>query len=197
MQHNGGQAFDEYVRGLLGFAVVFNIGDLYYQQQLQEKALMQRDKPHGHPSYISISLHLFLSMAILFFAAGIKLVYDNSSSGSDDHEGGGENGEREEALLLCTSAAASIVLIFCIRIQHKGALVILVLSATHCMTLTLTLLVYHDVVWCGVMCQGFGMLVPAIIGTTRTSTEALSLPFVQSFHSLPTTQPGALVHYFS
>jgi hypothetical protein len=118
VQHDGGETVDEYVRELLGFAVVFNIGDLYYQQQLQEKALM-RDSDHQSPTYISISLHLFLSISILFFAAGIKLVYDD---GSDEHGGEGEeNGHREEALLLCTSAAASILFIFLIRMQHKGA----------------------------------------------------------------------------
>jgi hypothetical protein len=95
----------------MGFAVVFNIGDLYYQQQLNAKAVLHDSPPDQGLSYISISLHLFLSMSILYFAAGIKLVYDPGTE---------ENGQRDEALLLCSSAASSIFFIFLIRIQHKG-----------------------------------------------------------------------------
>jgi hypothetical protein len=117
VQHNAGETVGDYVRGLLGFAVVFNIGDLYYQQQLHATALMWDTQAR---SYISISLHLFLSMSILFLAAGIKLVYENSSGEDDDAHGGEDNGDREVAFLLCLSAAASIIFIFIIRIQHKG-----------------------------------------------------------------------------
>ena len=93
---------------------MFNIGDLYYQQQLLEKSIATSGGQQVYPTYLSIlSLHLFLSMSILFFASGIKLVYDNGEDGESDKH-------REEALLLCSTAAVSIVIIFLLRIQHKG-----------------------------------------------------------------------------
>mmetsp|Transcript_19691 Transcript_19691/g.28321 ORF Transcript_19691/g.28321 Transcript_19691/m.28321 type:complete len:516 (-) Transcript_19691:113-1660(-) len=109
VQHPGGLAANDYARGLMGFATVFNVGDMYYQQQLLEKEVI-RDYHTKSPSYLWISVHLLLSMSILFFAAGIKLVYDE------------ELGERKvkEEFLMCTSASICIGLIFVLRMQYKG-----------------------------------------------------------------------------
>jgi low temperature requirement protein LtrA len=99
----------DYARGLMGFAVVFNVGDIYYQQQLLEREVIM-DYTRRSPSYIWISLHLLLSLAILFFAAGIKLVYDEKSGAR----------RREEEFLMCGCAATSLAIIYLLRFQYKG-----------------------------------------------------------------------------
>lgn len=93
----------------MGFAIVFNIGDIYYQQQLLEKEVI-RDYTKRSPSYIWISLHLLLSLTILFFAAGVKLVYDEES----------EHSSNKEQWLMCLCAGASLFVIFTLRMRYKG-----------------------------------------------------------------------------
>lgn len=93
----------------MGFTVVFNVGDIYYQQQLLEREVIT-DYTKRSPSYVWISLHLLLSLAILFFAAGIKLVYDEESGVR----------RREEEFLMCGCAATSLSIIYLLRFQYKG-----------------------------------------------------------------------------
>lgn len=109
VQYAGGISATEYVRGLLGFAVVFNVGDIYYQQQLLGKQVM-RETHEKQVHYTWMSLHMFLSMSILFFAVGVKLVYQN-----EEHLGT----DREE-YLMCIFAAISLGIIYFLRMEHRG-----------------------------------------------------------------------------
>ncbi|CAE7384556.1 unnamed protein product, partial [Symbiodinium microadriaticum] len=109
VQHPGGIGIKDYTRGLIGFTVVFNVGDIYYQQQLLEREVIV-DYSMRSPSYIWISLHLLLSLSILFFAASIKLVYDAESGVR----------RREEEFLMCGFVAVSLCLIYLLRLQYKG-----------------------------------------------------------------------------
>lgn len=99
-----------YLRGLMGFALVFNVGDVYYQQQVVGRIAFQ-ESPKSKPVGLWTALHLFLSMAILYFAVGLKLVFN-----SDDSEGRTQKYE----YLLCWACSATLVLIFFIRMTHKG-----------------------------------------------------------------------------
>ena len=99
-----------YVRGLMGFALVFNVGDVYYQQQVVGRITFQ-ESPKSKPIGMWTALHLFLSMAILYFAVGLKLVFN-----SDDSDGRTQKYE----YLLCWSCSVTLTLIFFIRMTHKG-----------------------------------------------------------------------------
>lgn len=115
----------------MGFTIVFNIGDIYYQQQLLEKEVI-RDYTKHSPSYIWISLHLILSLTILFFAASIKLTYDNmnhnverrltenNTHATDDGEG--DSSDSKERLLMCLTASFTLIIIFLLRMRYKGIL---------------------------------------------------------------------------
>lgn len=109
VQHPGGITLADYARGLMGFAIVFNVGDIYYQQQLLEREVIV-DYTKRSPSYAWISLHMLLSVSILFFAAGIKLVYDEESGAR----------RRNEEFLMCGFAAVSLAVIYLLRLQYKG-----------------------------------------------------------------------------
>jgi low temperature requirement protein LtrA len=111
VQYTGGVAALDYTRAMLGFAVVFNVGDIYYQQQLLGKQVMQ-ERGQKVVRYSWMSLHLFLSMSILFFAVGVKLVYQKPED---------LNTDREE-YLMCIFAAVTLGFIYVLRMDHKGHL---------------------------------------------------------------------------
>ena len=94
----------------MGFGLVFNLGDVYYQQQVVGK-LAFLEAPKTKPLALWTALHLLLSMSILYFAVGLKLVFND-----DDVEGRVEKYE----YLLSWSASATLNLIFFIRMTHKG-----------------------------------------------------------------------------
>lgn len=99
-----------YLRGLMGFGLVFNVGDVYYQQQVVGQiSFLENGK--NRPINLWMALHLCLSIAILYFAVGLKLVFN-----VDESEGRIEKYE----YLLSWSAAATLILIFFIRMTHKG-----------------------------------------------------------------------------
>jgi hypothetical protein len=99
-----------YIRGLMGFGLVFNVGDVYYQQQVVGRIAFY-ESPKSKPITLWTALHLFLSMAILYFAVGLKLVFN-----ADDSEGRIQKYE----YLLCWATSATLSLIFFIRMTHKG-----------------------------------------------------------------------------
>lgn len=99
-----------YLRGLMGFGLVFNVGDVYYQQQVVGR-LAFYESPKRKPIALWSALHLFLSAAMLYFAVGLKLVFN-----ADDSEGRIQKYE----YLLCWATSATLTLIFLIRMTHKG-----------------------------------------------------------------------------
>jgi hypothetical protein len=118
VQHPGGESATDYVRGVTGLTTCFNVGVLYYQQQLVEKTVV-KSYVQRSTSHTWMILHIVLSLFILFFASGIKLVYDTSSD-DDPHEETIEDRELKEEILMCTSAAISLAIIFYLRMQYKG-----------------------------------------------------------------------------
>jgi len=109
VQAHGGYDVFAYVRALLGFAVVFNVGCVYYEQQQREpqKHVLKRSRALG---YLWVELQSPLSLCVLFFAVGVKLVFH----GFDE-----EQDFRDEALM-CFFAAASLVLMYIMAMLHRG-----------------------------------------------------------------------------
>jgi hypothetical protein len=66
-----GTTFADYAFLLLQFAIVFNIGDIYYQQQVVGRHLFHVSK-RNTPSYLWAILHTFLSLSILYFGGALK-----------------------------------------------------------------------------------------------------------------------------
>lgn len=98
--------------GILSFASVFNIGDLYYQQQVVGYRHYKQTKTKT-PTYMWIELHEALALAVMFFGVGINLVYANDRSG---------DGIRDltEELLMCNGASVGLIAIYVLRISYKG-----------------------------------------------------------------------------
>lgn len=120
VQHPGGESGMDYTRGLTGFTTCFNVGVLYYQQQLVEKAVV-RSYAQRSTSHSWMLLHIVLSLFMLFFASGIKLVYDPGDEDDEGEEGeGGEDRQQKEEILMSVSAAISLCIIFVLRMQYKG-----------------------------------------------------------------------------
>lgn len=90
----------------MGFGVVFNIGDVYYQQQL----VGLYNDVRFRPNYMWSNLHMLLSLLMLFFAVGIKLLFTRSE----------DNRSYTEECFLCGSASAALSIIFLLRMMHKG-----------------------------------------------------------------------------
>jgi low temperature requirement protein LtrA len=99
-----------FLRGLMGFGLVFNVGDVYYQQQVVGRIAFY-ESPKSKPITLWTALHLFLSISILYFAVGLKLVFNAEGS---------EGRIQKYEYLLCWSASATLSLIFLIRMTHKG-----------------------------------------------------------------------------
>ncbi|CAM9214635.1 unnamed protein product, partial [Ectocarpus fasciculatus] len=59
--------------GIFSFASVFNIGDLYYQQQVVGYRHFKAAKTSS-PTYLWIELHELLALSMLFFGVGVNLV---------------------------------------------------------------------------------------------------------------------------
>jgi len=113
VQNQVGTGSIDYVRGLLGFSCVFNMGNLYRQQQLVGEKYFKECKTET-PSYAWISLHLFLSMAMLFFAAGVKLVYASAHSDVSFER------IEQEIYLMSVSACGALVIMYILRLQYHG-----------------------------------------------------------------------------
>lgn len=99
-----------YLRGLMGFGLVFNVGDVYYQQQVVGRIAFY-ESPKSKPIAFWTALHLLLSMSILYFAVGLKLVFNAESS---------EGRIQKYEYLLCWATSATLMIIFFIRMTHKG-----------------------------------------------------------------------------
>lgn len=110
VQNNNHFTVYDYLCGLFGFTIIFNVGDCYYTQQAiaRNHPVTVKDRPVG---YLWEGLHLLLSLSILFFAVGIKLVYSEL-----------ENDVRviSREYFMCVSASVSLTLIFILRMMHKG-----------------------------------------------------------------------------
>lgn len=112
---------------------MFNIGDIYYQQQIVGKHLFHLTKSKT-PSYLWAMLHMFLSLSILYFSGAIKLL-------NTDYEEEHEHNEHNELSnyqqlsssitsphkpsfhdekYLCFCVTISLLLIYFLRLQHKG-----------------------------------------------------------------------------
>lgn len=90
----------------MGFAIVFNIGDTYYQQQV---AGLKNDVKF-RPNYMWSYLHLLLSLLMLYFAVGLKLTFNRDDS----------NRSFLDEKFMCGSAAGALGVIFILRLMHKG-----------------------------------------------------------------------------
>lgn len=103
----------DYFRGCLGFAIVYGVGISYYEQQqvCLNYPTVVKDTVFG---YIWETMHIALSLSILFFAVGIKLVYSHSSEAS------GHDRSLTEELLMTVSSSVSLTLIISSRLMHKG-----------------------------------------------------------------------------
>lgn len=99
-----------FLRGLMGFGLVFNVGDVYYQQQVVGR-LAFSESPKSKPVALWTALHLLLSISILFFAVGLKLVFNAESA---------DGRMQKYEYLLCWATSATLMLIFFIRMTHKG-----------------------------------------------------------------------------
>jgi hypothetical protein len=98
-----------YARALLGFAVVFNVGNVYYEQQQREPSrhVLTRSNLLG---YLWIDLQSLLSMLVLFFAVGIKLVFHSF----DEHQ------IIRDEFLMCGFASLSLLLMYTMSLMHRG-----------------------------------------------------------------------------
>ncbi len=108
VQAQHGKSFEDYMKAIMGFGVVFNIGDIYYQQQI----VGLYNDVRFRPNYMWSNLHLILSLLMLFFAVGLKLSFAR-----DD----GDRSYTEEAFL-CGSTSGALGVIFILRLLHKGIL---------------------------------------------------------------------------
>lgn len=113
VQSSCGNGLSDFARGLMGFAIVFNLGDLYYQQQVVGRLIF--GGTHAQPpTTLWTAMHLVLSITMLFFAVGIKIVY------SEDCEKESDSRILRDEFLMCISASVSVVIIFFLRMTHKG-----------------------------------------------------------------------------
>lgn len=124
-------SFQDFLFLFLQFGVVFNLGDIYYQQQIVGKHLFHLTKAHKSP-YLWAMLHLSLSLTILYFSAAIKLLntdFENEHvHHSDDHDDEIEimgkyaphTPSFHDEKYLCSTVAISLILIYLMRLQHKG-----------------------------------------------------------------------------
>eukprot|EP01041_Mallomonas_annulata_P003112 gene3112-6115_t len=109
VQAYGGFDVFSYVRAILGFAVVFNVGNVYYEQQQREpeKHVLRRSRAMG---YLWIELQSLLSLCVLLFAVGLKLVFHGFDEAPSF---------RDEALM-CFFASASLFLMYFMAMLHRG-----------------------------------------------------------------------------
>jgi hypothetical protein len=101
--------FPSYARALLGFAVVFNVGNVYYEQQQREpfRHVLTRSTLLG---YLWIDLQAIVSMFVLFFAVGIKLVFHSFD----------EVQIIRDEFLMCGFASLSLLLMYSMSLMHRG-----------------------------------------------------------------------------
>lgn len=109
VQAHGSFDFASYVRALLGFAIVFNVGNVYYEQQQREphRHVLFRSAGIGH---LWIDMNSLLSMCVLFFAVGVKVVFH----GFDEAQ------ILRDEFLMCGFAGISLVIMYCMNIMHRG-----------------------------------------------------------------------------
>jgi low temperature requirement protein LtrA len=111
VQSSCGQSASAYARGLMGFAIIFNVGDVYYQQQVVGRVAFVTSKSTPYTT-LWTALHLILSLGMLFFAVGVKMVYSNECDSHDRL--------LKEEFFMCVSASVSMIIIFFLRMTHKG-----------------------------------------------------------------------------
>ena len=101
-----------YARELLGFAVVFNVGSVYYEQQMREAQyhVLTRSWRLG---YVWIELQSLLSMFVLFYAVGVKLVFHDYVDDINDIN-------FRDQLLMCGFASISLLMMYSMNIMHDG-----------------------------------------------------------------------------
>jgi len=79
----------DYLRGCLGFSIVYGVGICYYEQ-LQACRRHPEAVKNTIFGYLWEMLHVLLSLTILFFAAGVKLIYTHVQYNDDDFRNGKE-----------------------------------------------------------------------------------------------------------
>jgi hypothetical protein len=114
VQSSCGNSISDFARGLMGFAIIFNVGDIYYQQQIVGRLIFCGTHAQP-PTTIWTFLHLTLSIAMLYFAVSIKMVYSQECD-----KGHGSNRAIEDEFFMCISASVSLIIIFILRMTHKG-----------------------------------------------------------------------------
>lgn len=109
VQAQGDYDVYSYVRAILGFAIVFNVGSVYYEQQQREpqRHVLVRSQFLG---LIWIELQSLLSLCVLFFAVGIKLIFHSFE----------EQQELRDEYLMCAFASISLVLMYSMSLMHRG-----------------------------------------------------------------------------
>jgi hypothetical protein len=129
-------SFRDFFFLFLQFGIVFNLGDIYYQQQIVGKHLFHLTKAHKSP-YLWAMLHMSLSISILYFSAAIKLL-NTDYEGEQHHHEMMEEGKGQQLnttfprhlsahqhsfhdeKYLCSCVTISLLLIYLMRLQHKG-----------------------------------------------------------------------------
>ena len=102
----------------MGFAIIFNVGDIYYQQQIVGRLIFCGTHAQP-PTTLWTFLHLVLSIAMLFFAVSIKMVY--SQECDEDGDKNNDNGRViKNEFFMCISASVALIIIFILRMTHKG-----------------------------------------------------------------------------
>lgn len=98
-----------YARQCVGFTIVYMVGIIYYEQQ-QVCFKYPYNVKETSWGYVFEELHVLLSLSILFFAVGMKLVFHNSSHSRN----------LAQEFLMTVSVATSLVVIYILRYIHKG-----------------------------------------------------------------------------
>lgn len=108
VQSHHGKSVEDYCKALMGFGIIFNLGDVYYQQQI----VGLHNDIRFRPNYMWSYLHMLLSLLVLFFAVGLKLQFSESNKAFS----------YTESVFMCVSCSASLIVIFTLRMLHKGVM---------------------------------------------------------------------------
>lgn len=114
VQSSCGNGASDFARALMGFAIIFNVGDIYYQQQIVGRMIFGGTNAQP-PTTLWTFLHLSLSLSLLYFAISIKMVYSIDCDDKSSH-----SRMIKDEFLMCTSCSISLIIIFFLRMTHKG-----------------------------------------------------------------------------
>lgn len=100
----------DYVRSCMGFAIVYSLGDCYYQQQIAIDQCSFTLKA-SLVGYLWEAMHVTLSLSILYFASGMTMVYSTQAHFARNVI---------EEYFMCISCGVTLMQIFVLRMMPKG-----------------------------------------------------------------------------